>query len=47
MSSEMKDADIEMLFGEDQDNDNLEEMLRFPDEVEDALEKVSFQIAIN
>lgn len=40
MSSEMKDADIEMLFGEDQDNVNLEEMLRFPDEVEDALEKL-------
>ena len=42
MSSEMNDANIELLFGEEQDDLKLEEMLKFPEEVEIALEKVSF-----
>lgn len=36
----MNNADIELLFGEEQEGFNLEEMLMFPEEVELALEKV-------
>ena len=40
----MNDANIELLFGEEQDDLKLEEMLKFPEEVETALEKVSLYL---